>query len=151
MKYDNFILIGQAPIRREYGAELMGRIATQLSTLFGCSLEEYARRTQRFNVLPCWPGRADRGDRFPKHLARQNASRMMYSFSDCHVLFIGLAVANIFDFHERPLQWRRLSTISGTYTAAVLPHPSGVNRWWNDAKNKQAAVRFMRKTWRKVY
>jgi hypothetical protein len=28
--------------------------------------------------------------------------------------------------------------------AYVLPHPSGVNRWWNDPKNMHTAMVFMR-------
>lgn len=28
-------------------------------------------------------------------------------------------------------------------TVFVIPHPSGVNRWWNDAANEQKARRFM--------
>lgn len=33
---------------------------------------------------------------------------------------------------------------------AVVPHPSGVNRWWNEPANVEAAGRFLRELWHAV-
>ncbi len=145
-----FLLIGQAP--NEHGdprRPLEGKLGEKLCRLFGCSWAEYCRSTQRFNVLPGWPGKQGNGDRFPRALAIQNARRMVWSFADCAVLFVGVATASVFKIKQPALRWkRRQLQDGGFYQAAVLPHPSGVNRWWNEPSHRRAATRFMRHTWR---
>lgn len=149
-----FIIIGQAPA--EHGdptAPLEGRVGRKLADLLGCTYEEYLKRSQRFNILPEWPGRdkGRKGDRFPMFVAKQNASRMSYSFGGCTVLYLGVKVGQVFGFHDEPLKWKSVAWPAGqTHKAAVLPHPSGINRWWNDHKNKHAAKQFMTKLGRLI-
>lgn len=127
---------------------LEGKLGRKLASLFGCTYDEYLAVTQRFNILPEWPGRkVGKGDKFPKTIARINAQRMGYSFSGCTVLFLGIQVGRMFNFTEDPLLWKRIKMHDGSeYYAAVLPHPSGINRWWNDSTHKLLAEKFMRKT-----
>lgn len=146
------ILIGQAP--NQHGDErhaLEGCLGDKLACLFGCQPDEYLRLTQRFNVLPGWMGKAGNGDRFPVGLARQNARRMRYSLGGCRVLFVGVATAAAFGVGPPILRWgqhRVAKDNSEAFRAAVLPHPSGINRWWNDRQHRRAAQRFMQRTWR---
>lgn len=127
---------------------LEGRIGKKLASMLGCTQDEYMAKTQRFNILPEWPGRkGKKGDKFPKAVARMNAQRMEYSFAGCTVLFLGIAVGQMFRFPGGPLKWQRIARPAwSAYHAAVLPHPSGINRWWNDPENKSSAANFMKKT-----
>lgn len=145
----NFLIIGQAPAMDGNPEEpLEGRIGKKLAAMFGCTYEEYLAMSQRFNILPEWPGRkGKKGDKFPKVIARINAQRMEYSFAWCTVLFLGIQVGRMFRFPGKPLKWARIPRPSGNfYQAAVLPHPSGINRWWNYQENKTHAVKFMQET-----
>ena len=146
-----FLIVGQAP--NQHGdprRPLEGKLGEQLCHLFGCSWDEYCRHTQRFNVLPGWPGKQGKGDKFPRHLAQQNASRMRWSFAGCSVLFVGVATAALFGVKGPTLRWKPCKEPL-IYLAAVLPHPSGINRWWNNPTHRRAATRFMRSTWRRCH
>lgn len=33
----------------------------------------------------------------------------------------------------------------------VFPHPSGVNRWWNDPDNTRRAERYLRRLWEEAH
>lgn len=116
--------------------------------MLGWTYEDYLARTQRFNVIPEWPGRdaGRKGDRFPVLIAKENARRMSYSFGSCTILFLGVQVGWAFGMDGEPVTWNALKSPQGQpYRAAVLPHPSGINRWWNNDANKADAARFMRK------
>lgn len=127
---------------------LEGRTGEKLAEMLGCTYDEYLRLSQRFNILPEWPGRkSGKGDKFPKVVARINAQRISYSLAGCTVLFLGINVGRIFKFPGNPLEWKTVQGPAGTtYSAAVLPHPSGINRWWNSSQNRKSAERFMKQT-----
>jgi uracil-DNA glycosylase len=49
---------------------------------------------------------------------------------------------------DRPLQWK---TAPEGFEFAMLPHPSGLNRWYNDDRNRAAAELFLEAlVWRSV-
>lgn len=110
-----------------------------MAALAGFSHEELDRHFVLMNVLRKWPGKAGKGDAFPKAQARAVACRLE-PLPD-HIVFVGQAVAGIFGFRGSPLRWQRW----GRGRAAMLPHPSGVNRWYNDRRNRAAAARFLRR------
>jgi hypothetical protein len=149
----NLLLIGQAPSKSgNPDRPLEGRTAVTLAMLFGCGIDEYLCGTQRYNVLPGWVGKHGKGDLFPMDLAKRNARRMRYSFGDCHVLFIGIATARMFDVRHKIMRWKRVKIADaqcGSFYAAIIPHPSGINRWWNDKDNVAAAKQFLRRSWRR--
>jgi hypothetical protein len=143
-----FIVVGQAPAKvGNPSAPLEGRIGQRLAELFGCSYDDYLRATQRFNILPEWPGANAKGDRFPMFVARTNAGRMSTSFGGCYVLVVGVGVGKAFGLTKEPVRWHKRVCPSGAYWMAVLPHLSGINRWWNDRLNRERAARFMQTTW----
>ena len=134
------LLIGQAPGRRGDSTEpLQGRIGEKLTALFGLNEQQYLEQFDRMNVLDFWPGRSGKGDKFPIHDAKRMASNKSANLSGRRILFIGIATASAFGFEYAPLKWRKFN--GGR--AAILPHPSGVNRWWNDPGNRKRASRFM--------
>lgn len=137
------LLIGQAPGRGGDPSRplLGGRVGSKLISMLGISEREYVRRFDRINALNFWPGKNGKGDRFPMREARKIALRKLNVISGRRILFVGIAAANAFGFDHALLRWRRFN--GGR--AAILPHPSGVNRWWNDLINRQNARRFMRR------
>jgi uracil-DNA glycosylase len=59
------------------------------------------------------------------------------------VVLLGRQVATAYGYERlAPLIWHRRAG----RRVAVLPHPSGRNRWWNDARNSARAALFLRRT-----
>jgi uracil-DNA glycosylase len=148
------LLVGQAPNSRRTAKQLVldpslvlaGRSGFRLSKLAGVSFETYLRRTERVNLLPYYPGENEKGKCFPIDDASFYARRLRREARGRRILLLGSSVAMAFAVSPKPLlRWRRLWTPSGEALFAVVPHPSGVNRWWNDAKNARRASRFLRK------
>jgi uracil-DNA glycosylase len=150
-----FILIGQAPAARKgwHDAPLSEGVGRRISALFGCEHNEYLRYTQRLNVFEYWPGHSKKGDKFPIVIARMNACRIRFSLGNCAVLFVGVGTAKAFGITEKIMMWRNYATgrINGEqFQGAILPHPSGVNRWWNSKVNRAKAQRFMHRAWKHI-
>lgn len=148
------VIIGQAPNRsNDWRHPLEGRVGLRLCQLFGCSTADYLSHTQRRNVLLRWPGKSGKGDHFPHTVAMRRAKRMKRSLGGRHVLFVGIATARVFGITSEPFHWQVHSARKyrpGMFWAAVVPHPSGINKWWNLLRNQQHAAIFMRRTWKRL-
>lgn len=112
------------------------------------TLRQYAGWFERRNLLRDWPGSANgKGDLFPMEQARVAARAMEYEFAGRTVIFVGKNVSAAFGFGDVAfLEWRTAQAGAGSgevYRFAVLPHPSGVNTWYNVMANKVAAARFL--------
>lgn len=135
------LIIGQAPGYAGAGEPLSGRAGRRLSALCGLTLDEYLLRFDRMNVFEVFPGKAGKGDRFPRQLGRMRAERLLPTCSGRRVVLLGAAVADAFQFHGGPLQWAQsLTPVYATW--AWCPHPSGINMWWNVQANVEAARLF---------
>lgn len=103
---------------------------------------------QFVNLLPDYPGRAvgERGDAFPIAAARTRARMFGETWQPGdRVLLCGRNVARSFHLERLPyLHWKPLTLREPRIRIAVMPHPSGVNRWWNDPQNRRAATEFVR-------
>lgn len=60
-----------------------------------------------------------------------------------YVVFLGRKVAASYVHSAAFLEWQRCPPIS----VAICPHPSGMNRWWNDEQNRREARRFFNRLW----
>jgi hypothetical protein len=96
------------------------------------------------NLLPAWPGYAPtKGDRFPTREARRAADQVL----ECDrqhgtLILLGRGVAEAFGLADLPFfKWRRLAD---GRLVVVIPHPSGVSRWWNEASRRAAARAYLR-------
>ncbi len=125
------------------------------------------------NVLDYWPGRVSggRGDRFPmaearavlrpfslkpggvrpltfapplrghtEQIGRQSAGSRVSRFRGRRVVLVGCRLGALVGLRE-PLVWERRAGAS----FALLPHPSGLDRWWNNAENVARAREFLQK------
>lgn len=108
--------------------------------------EELARRARLVNVLRRWPGvgnAGEKGSRFPIRRARREAKKIELRGV---VLLAGRRVAAAFDpeLAKAPyFRWHRIDK-HGPCLIAVIPHPSGCNRWWNYEENREIARAFFR-------
>jgi uracil-DNA glycosylase len=122
------------------GPPLAGRSGRRLAALSGLpNVESLLSLVRAENVFPRRPRGSKKGDAFPKLEARR-AARLIDFAGAFPVVFLGKRVASAFDVRAGYLEmvdfWGR--------PAFVFPHPSGVNRWWNDPANEERARAFMR-------
>lgn len=129
------ILVGQAPSR---GADDVppfgGRSGKRIAAMAGV---DHARLLDVFdavNLLERWPGPRGKGDLFPLREARRRAAILTSMLTGRTVVLVGQGVARAFGQDSTPL-----SRLSGGLCGFVVPHPSGLNRWYNDASNVSAA------------
>lgn len=135
------LIVGQAPGPTPSTSRraLDGRCGRRLERLMGIPEGALPRVARTVNLLPEWPGRSPsgKGDRFPVAEASQVAATLMLRGV---VLFAGRGVAAAFGVRAPFFRWLRL----GSARVAVVPHPSGISRWWNDPRNQDTAARFFR-------
>ncbi len=135
------MFIGEAPgrkgprdmdavfIHKAFGLDSDAREATAL-----------LRRSQHRNLLNYWPGESGKGSYFPALVAKEKARKIRIPLHVHTLVLLGLRVATAFQMHLVPYFERRTYRDRLVY---VVPHPSGVNRWWNDPDNRRQACRFL--------
>lgn len=133
------LLIGEAPGRASR-RPFEGRCEAQLAALAGVTVPALRAAVVMRNLLGAWPGAAAKGALFPLPAARARAAVLRLGARDRVVILAGKRVARAFGV-QAPYLAR--VALRGR-TAYVLPHPSGVNRWYNSARNRARASRFLR-------
>jgi hypothetical protein len=116
----------------------------RLAKLADMTLDGFLSRARTVNVLARWPGKSGKGDRFPltkKTFERSRRIELSEAYADASVVvLVGAAVCRVFDYPEladRPCEMNALGV-------AYLPHPSGVNRWFNVPANRAKAKQFLK-------
>lgn len=140
----NVLVIGQAPPRRATAEHkpLTGRAGLRLARAADVTLDRLHELIDTANVFPEFPGRAARkGDAFDGAAAKAAAAAV--PIDGRRVIYLGRKVARAFGHRGRieymvPLQDQRAQA------AWCLPHPSGINRWWNAPGNLTTARTFLR-------
>lgn len=91
-----------------------------------------------------WPGESHgKGAAFPIVAARVRAEAVARRFVfDRAVVLLGKRAARAFGIRE-PEYFRPVSRMEWRATVFVVPHPSGVNRWYNERRNVRRMRRFM--------
>jgi uracil-DNA glycosylase len=161
-------LVGQAPSRSS-ALPFEGRSGRRVEALAGLEPGELGATLTLVNVLDRWPGKNayGKGDAFPRpRMVRERACRIMGALAEAEVdrvVFAGRLVAVTFGMPAGTpyLSWVApagggdgdgawavpewmLPHVWPSARFAVLPHPSGVNRWWNERANERRARRFLR-------
>ena len=153
------ILVGIAPARKGEEGQPLSALASQstgrkIADLLGIAPVEYMKSFDRVNVCP-----------FPRPstikptewtAAAENLAGSL--LRGRRVILLGPNVAACFGITRLNfdfLSWREaqpsrvtncLGYVAGRsapFSWAVLPHPSGRNRWYNDEKNRRAAREFL--------
>jgi uracil-DNA glycosylase len=137
-------IIGQAPSQNgDAGDPCAGKIGKRIAKLAGISFDDYIERTQRMNVFDEWPGKKGKGDAWDAKQAKERVEEMWNEIAGGRVIFLGKNVANAFGHGE--VEWCEWKIdIDTGMQIAVLPHPSGVNHWWNERANRKRAGKFLR-------
>lgn len=154
------LLVGEAPGRGYEGQPAFSSASGQrLTKLLGQDVRE---------VFYCWNLLADsqplgnKGTKFPTGEARQSAKRLLWALEtpaakgrEVRMLLAGSRVASAFKLrHWQLFEWSDMWTRSTLLLNkgapwlheikyAVIPHPSGVNRWWNEPDNVERARKFL--------
>ena len=132
-------IVGEAPSMRT-SRPFAGRSGDRLAELFGYeSRAALADSWRLVNLLGYWPGpeTTGNGSAFPAAEARAAAARIRLADGS---LLCGRRVAAAFGLVNAPyFAWR---DVDGR-RVAVVPHPSGVSRWWNDPENVARAREFL--------
>jgi len=141
------LIIGQAPgPNTDPAVPLGGRCGDRLAEICGLELDAFHLLFERVNLLNRFPGKAAKGDLFPLDEARYLAGRLLINgdLRDRTVVLLGENVARAFFL---PPGTKTLAWLPGLALErlAISPHPSGVNRWWNDSTNLRRARRFWRR------
>jgi uracil-DNA glycosylase len=152
-------LVGQAPSRESDPTRpFSGRSGARLAALAGVEHDRLAEAFRLRNVIDWYPGPGrggEKGDAFPMRVARPAAIALARTFEiGASVILVGLNVARAFRVgSEKPLTWFRCAVVHDLpggvarfvgFRAAIIPHPSGINRWWNEPANELAAAEFLR-------
>lgn len=139
MATKKIIMIGQAP--GQHGDPSSPLASKRLADLCGLSVWEFKDRFDRINLLATWPGKRGKGDEFSMTEARISAMEMVGSLSGRRVIFVGKQVARAFQFFGTDyFTWEEF----GSMLVCLIPHPSGVNRFWNDPERVEQAQGFLR-------
>lgn len=151
------LLVGESPARNgEAGDAFVERLWRAVTNRppIGCARTPrddrlrrgLAKQVRARNLLDYWPGRdrwkSERGTRFPAAEAREAAARLMKRPGPCDVLLLaGRRVA--LAFGADPVYFREVRPPAIGRQTFVVPHPSGLNRWWNDPLNRDRARAFL--------
>lgn len=141
------VIVGQAPSRTsDPRRPLSGLSGRRLEVTAGLEQGTLAARASLVNLLVRWPGYAEgaHGDRFDREAARRSVSRLARRLDGRDVILLGRHVSRAFGLELRPLRWSVFVGPACTFRVAMLPHPSGVNLWWNEERHRRAAARFLR-------
>lgn len=130
------VMIGEAPSPTSDPSDpFAGRPLRWLSWILKLSEEEVRSRMSFVNLLDRYPGR-----RFPIAEGRLAAEKLAIPKRGTWLL-AGRAVGLCFGRRRSEMfRWFYLSDVR----AAVVPHPSGLNRWWNDPANRERYAEFIR-------
>lgn len=128
------------PLRPLYPHTTTGA-ASRLIMLFGVNISEYLKHTSRYNVF-----RDERGP-LTLEVARERVSRIHFKHMEMDpktpFIFLGKSAIRC-----APLKFRDLQFLQGEDNVYLIPHPSGQNRFYNDAEDKNRVSALLRKIWR---
>ena len=141
------LIIGQAPAQKDDpGNPLTGKTGLRLANYMDLHLEEFLTTFDRANLFDKYPGKNEKGkgDAFPIQQATINSFKLLRDNPPDNyraMILLGKNVAKAFNLKDPEfLKW---ATTPQGLRYVVLPHPSGLNRWWNEKSNQKAALKFL--------
>jgi hypothetical protein len=135
MRISSIIFVGQGPSENgDPYLPLEGRIGEKLGDLL--EVTDFAQSFARINLNSEWIGKGSggKGDVFDRSEGK-TAAKVLLRGSWTKYVLLGKLVALCFDANGEPLDTVR----HGVKSFFLLPHPSGINRWWNNPANESEA------------
>lgn len=120
---------------------LTGSVGTKLASMLGMERLEFCVTFRRENLNHRFYGKQGKGDAFNNDEARLRARLLDDHSSAKKFVLLGREVAASFGITHGFLSHLRI----GGKEYLLLPHPSGINSWWNNPENKQRAIEALRK------
>lgn len=141
------ILVGEAPSKNEVTeTPIAGRIGRRLAACAGLSFDEYMARFERVNLLHVRQDTKAKGFEFNAAAAEREALRLRTTWGSFRiaynprvVILLGKRVARAFGVPQDYFTLHRLD-----HEFYVLPHPSGINRWFNEPANTEKFSAFLK-------
>jgi uracil-DNA glycosylase len=139
------LIVGQGPSRsHKSGIQALDGKGSgdRLAKLAGISRGELMARAETVNVLEHYCGSNGKGDSFSISVAKERAFEIQKSLWEYdRAVLLGQNVAKAFglDFKVGQLSWK----MNGC-EVSMIPHPSGVNRWYNKIENRELAGEVLR-------
>lgn len=146
------ILLGEAPPKSRprdtpESRPFSGASSRRFSDMIG---EDVVKAFDTRNLLSEWPGSTGKGSKFPLAAAQAGAHRLLRTLPSegTRIILCGRRVARAMSLRWLALNfgWYNVSWQYPTYVQAraiLIPHPSGVNRQWNDPKVSEAVKRIL--------
>lgn len=137
------LIIGEAPGKHGDATKpVEGRIGARLAACCGLTLDEFLNTFDRINLLDEQPQDAPKGMAFNVKAAGRRARELELTLGQLPLmLLLGKRVAAAFRMTN--VEYFQAAFI-GTVPTFVVPHPSGINRWYNKIENELQMIRFMR-------
>ena len=134
-------LVGQAPSRRgDPRKPLAGPNGQKIARLAGMSYDELiACRRKHLNTHN---GNSGKGDAFDHAKGRVNAADVLLDWRVERIVLLGKNVARCFGFRDLPFL-AEISIYGRRFL--IFPHPSGINRWWNERQNERRARQLLQR------
>ena len=135
------LIVGEAPSKNEATPRpIEGCVGKRLAACCNMPLACFLDHFDRVNLLSVRQDTKEKGFEFDLRSAKVAAEVMKQNFKEGQVvLFLGRRVAEVFGVHNHYFALN----IVGEAQVYIIPHPSGVNRWWNEDANKDRAFVFM--------
>ncbi len=133
------LIIGEAPSRTGDPKKVIdGALGAKLAAFCGMNMQTFRAEFARANVTDAWPGQAGKGSMFDAEPSARLRRRLLKGRL---VIMLGKRVARAFDMDPDYFIEQRTISGAGVY---VVPHPSGINRFYNSAENRSRMACFMR-------
>lgn len=157
-----FLLVGEAPNQATEGQPKLWlrpdrsgiqHAGNRLVDLSGLSIPQLRENFATTNLLSYWPGRSPRGgDRWNKADARVWAWRRTEDWQGwLRVILLGRRVGDAFGCTRHKVNFYETDTYlpedgdGVPIFCVVVPHPSGSNRWINNAERREVFRQFFQK------
>ena len=135
-------LVGQAPSRRgDPRRPLAGPNGRKIAQLGGMSYDELiACRRKHLNTQ--YNGKPGKRDVFDEVQGNIKAANVLLDWRVERIVLLGKNVAHCFGFRDVPFL-AEISLYGRSFL--IFPHPSRVNRWWNERRNEQRARQLLQR------
>lgn len=136
------LIVGEAPGKHgDPSRPCEGRVGARLAACAGITYDEYLTLFDRVNLLDEQPQDAPKGMAFNVKLAGKVARKMEQAFQVGQiVLILGKRAGSAFGLKNVPY----FETLALNHAkVTIVPHPSGVNRAWNDLEVELQMIKFM--------